>query len=106
MAQVFYHDCPKRAQSPLSKDERDAAMNLIAADGPVFQAANAAYQSVCQEIDARAIARKDKPKVYEIHHETMRAQDAFLREILSGGDIGQAANAARRAVSLAVTVDA
>jgi hypothetical protein len=79
-------------------------MNLIAADGPVYQAANAAYQSVCDEIDQRALTRKDKPKVYEIHQERMVAQDAFLREILSGGDIPSAANVARRAISLAVDI--
>lgn len=106
MEKSLYQDHPKLAKIPLSIDERRAAMNLIAADGPVYQAANAAYQSVCEEIDARAFARKakpkDKPKVYEIHHERAVAQDAFLREILSGGDIQSAANAARRAISLAI----
>lgn len=102
MEKRLYQDHPKLAKIPLSMDERRAAMNLIAAGGPVYQAANAAYISVCDEIDARAFARKNKPKVYEIHHERAVAQDEFLREILSGGDIQSAANAARRAISLPV----
>lgn len=106
MAKVFYHNHPKLGAKPLSMDERSAAMNIIAADGPVYAAANAAYQSVCTDIDERALARRDKPKVYEIHHEKMVAQDAFLREILLGGCLSMAANAARRAVSLAIEIDA
>lgn len=60
------------------------ARELCAAHPPLADAFKAAWSRVCDKIEARALAKRPKPRVFEVHHETEIARIALLTAIAEG----------------------
>lgn len=58
--------------------------DMIAAQPALADAFKAAWNRVCDKIEARALAARPKPRVFEIHHETEVARVALLTAIAEG----------------------
>lgn len=57
---------------------------MCAKHPPLRDALQAAFDRVCAKIEARAIARRPKPKVFEVHHETQVARLALMEAVAAG----------------------
>jgi hypothetical protein len=51
--------------------------DMIAAQPSLADAFKAAWGRVCDKIQARALAKRPKPRVFEVHHETEAARVAL-----------------------------
>lgn len=58
--------------------------SMVAADPALGIAMNAAWNRICDKIEARALARRPKPKVFEVHHDLQVARLAFLEGVVAG----------------------
>lgn len=57
---------------------------LCAASKEAETAIKAGWNVVCDKIEKRALAKRPKPKVFEVHHETEVARLAYLKAIAEG----------------------
>ena len=57
---------------------------MCAAHPPLADATKAAWNRVCDKIEARALAKRPKPKSFEVHHETEAARLALLTAVAEG----------------------
>lgn len=62
----------------------EAAKAKLAKHPPLAEATKAAWNRVCDKIQDRALTRRPKPKVFEVHHETEVARLALLAAIANG----------------------
>lgn len=60
------------------------ARELCAAQPPLAASFKAAWSRVCDKIEARALTKRPKARVFEIHHETELARLALLTAIAEG----------------------
>jgi hypothetical protein len=77
-----------------------AARAKLGKDTPLNTAVMEAWDKVCDQIQARAVARRPKMKVFEVHHETQVAKLALLTAIVEGRTPSAAQEAALRSVGL------
>lgn len=73
---------------------------MCAADKQVEAAIKAGWNAICDKIEKRALAKRPKPKVFEVHHETEVAKLAYLTAIVEGKTNEVAQGAAEAAVGL------
>ena len=75
-------------------DVIDKAIIILAADDDLMDRTTRAWSAVAQKIEERAGKARPAPKVYEVHHETQVARQAFLTAIVSGQTVEEATTAA------------
>lgn len=78
-----------------------AIVRDMSSKDPVFgQAIAEAYGRVCDRIEARALAKVPKPRVFEVRHELQEARFALLSTAAEGKGVALAEAAALDAIGL------
>lgn len=81
-----------------------SALNTVrdmCAKNPKLQSSlEAAYGDICEAIETRALTKRPKPKVFEVHHEREAARELFLKRIAEGAPVNVAASDTRYAFKL------
>lgn len=60
----------------------------------------AAWNSVLDDLEARATKQRPKPKVFEVHHETVTARAALFQALAADLSINESAANARKSIGL------
>lgn len=77
-----------------------AAAILIGKSREEHEVYQAAWRGVHQAISARALSKRKKMKVYEVHHEVEHARMEFYKTVVYAGTAARAAYVAAKSVGL------
>lgn len=78
----------------------DKARKMLAEQPALKATMETGWVRICDKIEARALATRPRPKVFEVRHETELARLTFLTEIVNGKTIDQAEVASLNSVGL------
>lgn len=78
-----------------------AVKDMIAKDAALQPALTAAWNRVCDAIEARALKARPKPKNFEVRHECEHARATLLSSVASGKTLPAAETDALASVGLA-----
>lgn len=77
-------------------DLESVAKARLAKNAELATAAQDAWQHIWRDIHAHAVARRPKPKSFEVHHETETVRAAFIAALAVGCSLQSSVTQARK----------
>lgn len=77
-----------------------AVRSKLASDPVLSKQVSAAWAALIDQVEARALKRRPKPRSFEVHHEAETARLAFFTAIVDGKTVPEAEAAAATSINL------